>query len=135
MRVVIDTNILLPSLSPRSSMHWLFKEILDEKLILCVTTDILNEYAEIFERKLGSKTAAAFLDLITTLPNLVLIEKYYFWQAIDIDPDDNKFVDCAVSARAKFLITDDTDFNDLRRNPLFETEVVRFNEFALKCGY
>lgn len=135
MRVVIDTNILLPSLSPRSSMHWLFRDVLDEKLTLCVTTDILNEYAEIFERKLGSKTAAAFLDLITTLPNLVLIEKYYFWQAINVDPDDNKFVDCAVSARAKFLITDDTDFNDLRRNPLFETEVVRFNEFALKYGH
>ena len=132
MRVVIDTNILLPSLSPRSSMHWLFRDVLDEKLILCVTTDILNEYAEIFERKLGSKTAAAFLDLITSLPNLGLIEKYYFWQAIDVDPDDNKFVDCAVSARAKFLITDDTDFNGLRRNPLFQTEVVQFNEFALK---
>ena len=87
MRVVIDTNILLPSLSPRSSMHWLFRDVLDEKLTLCVTTDILNEYAEIFERKLGSKTAAAFLDLITTLPNLVLIEKYYFWQAINVDPD------------------------------------------------
>ena len=135
MRVVIDTNILLPSLSPRSSMHWLFRDVLDEKLILCVTTDILNEYAEIFERKLGHKTADAFSDLIITLPNLVLIEKYYFWQAIDVDPDDNKFVDCAVSARAKFLITDDTDFNDLRRNHLFETEVVQFNEFALKHGH
>ena len=98
--------------------------------LLCVTTDILSEYNEIFERKLGSKTAEAFLDLIMTLPNLVLIEKYYFWQAIHVDPDDNKFVDCAVSSRAKFLITDDTDFNDLRRNPLFETEIIRFNEFA-----
>ena len=132
MRVVIDTNILLPCLSQRSSMHWLFKEILNEKLTLCVTTDILNEYAEIFERKLGSKTAVAFLDLITTLPNLVLIDKYYFWQAIDVDPDDNKFVDCAVSARAQFLITDDTDFNGLRRKPLFEVEIVRFSEFTSK---
>ena len=50
MKIVVDTNVLLPSLSPRSAMHWLFAEILAEQFTFCVTTDILSEYAEIFEQ-------------------------------------------------------------------------------------
>lgn len=130
MRIVVDTNVLLPSLSPRSSMHWLFADILAERFTLCVTTDILNEYAEIFERKLGgSKRAIAVMDLIMTMPNLLLVNKFYFWQAIEKDTDDNKFVDCAVAANARYLISNDSDFNELKRKPLFEVEVLTFDDF------
>ena len=129
MRVVIDTNILLPSLSPRSKSHWLFADLLAERFTLCVTTDILNEYSEIFEQKLGVQARDAVMDLLETLPNLLLVDKFYFWQAIEQDPDDNKFVDCAISAQAKYLVTDDKHFNPLKRKPLFEVEIVTMKEF------
>ena len=129
MRIVVDTNVLLPSLSPRSPMHWLFAEILAERLILCVTTDILSEYAEIFERKLGTKTAFAVMDLIMTMPNLLCINKFYFWQAIEKDPEDNKFVDCAVAANALYLITNDNHFNELKQKPLFQVNILTFDAF------
>jgi uncharacterized protein len=129
MKIVVDTNVLLPSLSPRSNMHWLFSEILNEQLTLCVTTDILNEYEEVFERKLGLKVSIAVMDLILTLPNLLFINKFYFWQAIELDPDDNKYIDCAVAASARCLISDDTHFNILRKKPLFEVEIFTFKEF------
>ena len=130
MRIVVDTNVLLPSLSPRSSMHWLFTDILAERFTLCVTTDILNEYAEIFEEKLRSSQASiAVMDLIMTMPNLLLVNKYYFWQAIERDTDDNKFVDCAVAANARYLVSDDKHFNELKRKPLFEVKIVTFDTF------
>ena len=129
MKIVVDTNVLLPSLSPRSNMHWLFSEILAERHTLCVTTDILSEYAEVFERKLGARNSIAVMDLIMTLPNLLLVNKFYFWQAIEIDPDDNKFIDCAVAASARYLVSDDTHFNILRKKPLFEVEILTFKEF------
>ena len=129
MRVVIDTNILLPSLSPRSKSHWLFADLLAERFVLCVTTDILNEYSEVFDRKLGVKASSAVMDLLETLPNLLLVDKFYFWQAVEQDPDDNKFVDCAIAAQAKYLVTDDSHFNPLKRKPLFEVEIVTMKEF------
>ena len=49
-KVVLDTNILLVSISKRSKLHWVFRALLDEKYELCVTTEILNEYAEIVEQ-------------------------------------------------------------------------------------
>ena len=129
MRIVVDTNVLLPSLSPRSTRHWLFSEILAERLTLCVTTDILSEYAEIFELKLGNKAAIAIMDLIETIPNLLHINKFYFWQAVEKDPDDNKFIDCAVAANARYLISNDKHFNKLKRKPLFEVDILTFDEF------
>ena len=44
MKVVIDTNILLVCISPRSEAHWLWQSLLDGSIDLYVTTDILIEY-------------------------------------------------------------------------------------------
>jgi uncharacterized protein len=129
MKIVVDTNILLPSLSPRSPMHWLFADIISEKLTLCVTTDILNEYAEIIERRINSRVSIAVMDVLSTIPNILHVHKYYFWQAIEQDPDDNKFLDCAIAANAKYLITNDNHFKSLRKKPLFEVDIVTFDMF------
>ena len=50
MKIVLDTNILLVCISDRSRLHWLFEELLSQKFILYVTTDILAEYAEIISQ-------------------------------------------------------------------------------------
>jgi predicted nucleic acid-binding protein len=41
MRVVIDTNLLLASISPKSSSNWLYKAIFSGQFTLCVTTDMI----------------------------------------------------------------------------------------------
>ena len=47
-RLVLDTNSLLMCISRRSQYHDLWLSFLDGRNELCVTTEILNEYAEIF---------------------------------------------------------------------------------------
>ena len=37
------------------------------------------------------------------------------WNAIDADPDDNKFFDCAVAAGAHYIVTEDKHFNVLEK--------------------
>jgi len=49
VRVVLDTIVLLVSISNRSRLHWIFKKLINQEYTLCVTTDILAEYAEIIE--------------------------------------------------------------------------------------
>ena len=60
MRVVIDTNVLWVSVSRRSDSHWIFQAILDGLLTLCVSTEILEEYAEILTEKLGQMLLRLF---------------------------------------------------------------------------
>jgi len=44
--IVIDTNVLLVSISSRSKYHWLYRLILDKKVQVAFTHDILIEYEE-----------------------------------------------------------------------------------------
>ncbi len=38
---------------------------------------------------------------------------YYKWQLITKDPDDNKYVDCAIATNAHYIISDDKHFKVL----------------------
>lgn len=129
MRVVIDTNQLLTCFSARSKTHWLWQAFQKQQFELCVTTEILDEYAEIFERKYSFDTAELILDILIESPNVVFIKEYFFWELIKTDPDDNKFVDCALMANADYIITNDNHFNVLKTIPFPKIEVISLEEF------
>jgi len=129
MKIVMDTNILLVTISATSKYHFVFQDLLQQKYTLCVTTDILNEYEEIISQHLGHETAKFTLELLQNLPNIELITKYFRWQLIEIDPDDNKFVDCAISANADFITTNDKHFNILEKIPFPKVNIIDFEGF------
>ncbi len=129
MRVVIDTNQLLTCFSARSKTHWLWQAFQKQQFELCVTTEILDEYAEVFERKYSFDTAELILDILIESPNVVFIKEYFFWELIKTDPDDNKFVDCALMANADYIITNDNHFNVLKTIPFPKIEVISLEEF------
>jgi len=73
MRIVLDTNVLLVSISPRSPFRWIFDAFLEEKFTLCVTTEILAEYEEIIARESNPEMASLALQLIENAVNTKLI--------------------------------------------------------------
>ena len=134
MKIVVDTNILLACISPRSTANWLWQDILSGAFEVYVTTDILLEYSEIIDRNMGAEVAEAALDLLSELPNVHLVQKYYFWQLIETDPDDNKFVDCAIAAGAHYLVSNDKHFKELEKYPYFNVQLMRLEEFKALLG-
>ena len=130
MKVVIDTNVLLVSISPKSADYWLFELLLKGELERCVTTDILAEYTEIIEQQMGAEIAELTVDLLLTLPNTRFIHKHFFWQLVENDPDDNKFIDCAIACNAKYLVTEDKHFKILAKTPYPKVETIGIQAFA-----
>jgi putative PIN family toxin of toxin-antitoxin system len=114
MKIVVDTNCLLASFSRKSPYRWFFNSILRGELTLAFTTDILLEYEEIISRKTNREVAQNLIKLLIDLRVREQIEVYYFWNLITQDPDDNKFVDCAIAANADYLITHDKHYSTLR---------------------
>jgi hypothetical protein len=57
------------------------------------------------------------------LPNIEQTQVYYNWQIIAEDPDDNKFVDAAISSGADYIITHDKHFKIL---DLIDFPVVKY---------
>lgn len=56
------------------------------------------------------------------------MHKFRF-QLIESDPDDNKFVDCAIAANADYIVTEDTHFNPLKMISFPHVEIKRLHDF------
>jgi putative PIN family toxin of toxin-antitoxin system len=129
MRVVLDTNVLLVSMSDRSKYHLIFKSFIENKFHLCVSADILSEYEEIVSKVENQVLADNLLKSIENSSNTVWVNKYYHFDLIKTDFDDNKFVDCAIASNAGFIITNDNHFNILKSIPFPKVEVIDIDAF------
>ena len=128
-KLVLDTNSLIQCISSRSRYHELWLSFLDGRNQLCVTNEILEEYEEILERKASHDFAILAINIILNNPNTFFFIPYYHFNLIESDPDDNKFVDCAVAANAKFIVTEDRHFDAVKRCPFPKLEIIGLDDF------
>ena len=61
-------------------------------------------------------------------PNLIHINTYFNFRLISKDPDDNKFVDCAIAAGAYCIVSEDGDFKVLQTIPFPAVRVLTIAE-------
>jgi len=117
MLVVVDTNVMLSALARQSPTAPLFRAMANGELKLALTAAIVLEYEEIAACRGGPAFSARlmhWLSLVATAWNtVVLVQPSYQFRLISSDPDDNKFADCAITANADFLITNDTDYDSM----------------------
>ena len=76
------------------------------------------------------------LESLISAKNFQQYEPSYKWQLVEKDPDDNKFVDCAIGVNADYLVSDDKHIRDLLKIPnLFPpVPIVTFKEFKRILG-
>ena len=134
MDIVLDTNSLLMSLSRRSRYYPIWRGFVDGKYSLCITNDILAEYEEILTQKVGPQITSNIIQALLDLPNTKMVQVYYHLHLITADPDDDKFVDCAFKANAKYIVTQDHHYDVLRNIPFPKIEVVDIDEFLNILG-
>jgi len=108
MKVVIDTNVFVSSFfggNPRKIID-LWKK---GKISLCVSKNILDEYIEVLQRiGLGDgREVEELLSLFAKGFNIVFTTKTPKIKAVKDDPDDDKFIECAVALKAEVIITGD----------------------------
>jgi putative PIN family toxin of toxin-antitoxin system len=120
---VIDTNVLLVSISSKSQYHWIFQGLLNQEFEIAFTTEILSEYEEIIAVKYSPSVAQNVIRTLLVLPNAVQTVVYYNWCLLS-DDDDNKFVDCAVAANVDAVVTHDKHFNILATIPFPSVNVI-----------
>ncbi|WP_436414750.1 putative toxin-antitoxin system toxin component, PIN family [Petrimonas sp.] len=114
-RIVLDTNVLLISLPHISPYRPIFDNLLSGKFTLLITEDIFQEYLEIIAQKTTPAIADNIGRTLNQLINVAKVTTFYKWNLLTEDPDDNKFIDCAISGNAHYIVTNDKHFNILEQ--------------------
>ncbi|MEK6654568.1 MAG: putative toxin-antitoxin system toxin component, PIN family [Thermodesulfobacteriota bacterium] len=114
MRIVLDTNVFISSFfggNPRTIID-LWK---DGRLTLCLSQDIFDEYIEVL-RRLGldnTPELEELLKLFATGFHIVFTTRTPEIHVV-ADPDDDKFIACALALKAGCVVSGDKALVDVR---------------------
>ena len=110
-KIVLDTNCLLMSLPRISPYRKIWDDFLKGKLTLCVTNEIIEEYLEIIEQKTNANIASNVVSVILSQKNV-------------------EFVDCAFTAGASCIVSNDAHFKILKEVKFPRIYVVNIKDFV-----
>jgi putative PIN family toxin of toxin-antitoxin system len=127
LRLVIDTNIIVSAaLKPDGLQRTVLLLAITRPARLYVSAAILAEYREVLARpefKIRKALRQQLLDLIRNRAHVVSPKRSL---RVAVDPDDDKFLECADAARGDYLVT-----GNVRHFPKFwkKTKVITSREF------
>lgn len=132
LKAVIDTNIFIAIIGRKSPFRWIFDGLVQGKLVLCLSNEILFEYREVLEQKTNRQIAENITEFLTVSPFVQKTEIYFNFQLIREDADDNKFVDCAIATNAVCLVSNDKHFQILKTIDFPQVTILNLQEFEEK---
>ena len=128
--IVLDTNALIQSLPSKSRYHKIWEAFLSGVFSLCVSNEILSEYEEILSPHASPEVARNVVEAIARHPKTIYREAYFHFHLLsDIDKDDDKFVDCAITANADYIVTEDNHFTTLKQIDFPKLTILSLDEF------
>lgn len=135
MRIVLDTNVLISGIffggNPRKVLEtWQAKAF-----TLLTSVEILEEYEEVLER-LQSKSRQRKKSITSKTMNLLSRDSVVVEPSDNVhlsrDPADDKFINCALSGSAIFIVSGDSDLPDLKA--VQGIEVITAKEFLARTS-
>lgn len=124
-KVVIDTNCLVQMLSAHGRFYAAWKAFRQGRYKLCVS----DEYQEIIEKVANAEVARNVVTAIVRSPFAKFFTPHFRFRMIVADPDDNKFVDCAVIAGADYIVSEDSHFRVLKAISFPKVNVISLDGF------
>lgn len=109
MKVVVDTNVLISGVFFGGFPKDVLMAVIEKRVTACASAAIVDEYIEVTNKMISRKKGKLNPNLLTPLINAMEI----IVPTSDInecrDPDDDKFLECAVDANALFVVSGDSD--------------------------
>ncbi len=134
MKIVLDTNVFISGVFFSGPPYQILKAWRDGHLQLLISVEILEEYhrvGELLSNEFPHVDLGPFLELLTINTELVAPQKLPN-QVCD-DPDDDKFLACALAGKCKIIISGDKHL--LKINGFKGIKVLRPRKFVDECLY
>ncbi len=131
IKVVIDTNVFISSFFGGNP-----KKIIDlwkkGEIKLCLSREIVDEYVEVLKR-LGLQNENELQELLNIFSeghNIIFSATTPSLKIIEQDPDDNKFIECAVALGCSHIISGDKHLQQVKN--YMGIKIVRPKEFLIQ---
>ena len=130
MRIVIDTNVVISGVFFGGKPRKILEAVLNKDITACANTSIIDEYEEITTEMILRKQGHIRRDILA--PFIAKLEIYDPVADLHIcrDPDDDKFLCCAVDAKAYYIVSGDKDLLDIGQ--LKNIEIITAADFYEK---
>ncbi len=127
IKVVIDTNVFISSFFggiPRKIIN-LWK---DQEIVICLSQEIIEEYIKVLHR-LGIEQIEIknLTKLFAEGYNSIFTSNTPRIEVVKDDPDDNKFIECAVALESKIIISGDKHL--LNKKKYIDIKILSPREF------
>ena len=138
MKIVLDTNILVSG-TFWSGEAFQILQLVELKKAECFTSkEILEEYYRVLEsseivEKTEEKKLAVKATALKAIELSKIVEPKTKLNEIKEDPDDNKILECALEAKADYIITYD-EKHLLRRKEFAGIKIITPKEFLKKIN-
>jgi putative PIN family toxin of toxin-antitoxin system len=114
MRVVLDTNTLVSALLFSGTASRLVPLWQSRRITVLVSKTILQEYLRVLaypKFRLSDQEVKALIEE-EVLPFVETVRVRRRLTVVRRDPEDNKFLECAVAGRATYLVSGDQDLRE-----------------------
>lgn len=131
MKVVLDTNVFISGVFFSGPPHQILNAWRDGIIKLVISQDILSEYrrvGEAFSDEFPSIDLRPILDLVTIEAELSVAEDLS--EPLCSDPDDDKFLACAIASGSRIIISGDKHL--LKVSGYQDIEIMKPREFINK---
>ena len=108
MKIVLDTNVFISGIFFSGPPSQILQAWKNKKLRIILSQDILDEYHRVAE-SLSSKYPT--IDIFQIIELVTVHGQFVDSTDLDItvceDPDDNKFIECAIASDTKIIVSGD----------------------------
>ncbi len=109
MNIVIDTNVVISGTFFGGFPRKVLEAVVDKKLSAYATAEIVDEYSEIVQEMIARKQGHLTIAVLTQfVHNLHLVEPVTSVE-VSRDPDDDKFIGCAIDSKSYYIVSGDKD--------------------------
>ena len=131
MKVVIDTNVFISGVFFSGAPYLVLRAWRDDKIVVVLSLEIMAEYrriGEIIAQDHPGIDLTKMLDFV--FQNAVIYDAPPLPEHISEDPDDEKFLACALASGSKLIVSGDKHL--LKVSGYQEIEVLKPREFLDK---
>lgn len=109
MRIIVDTNVLISGVFFGGAPRKVIEQVASGHVSASATPAIIEEYDRVVQEMIRRKQGKLRTDALAYLMSRIEVIEPRTVVEICRDPDDDKFIACAIDASALYIVSGDKD--------------------------